>query len=62
MPCSGFTGANLKDRVTKDVCPWYDGPAFIEFLDNIPDFNWGFDEPVKILVSDRYKVNLLLLW
>jgi len=55
MPCSGFTGANLKERVTPDVCPWYSGPAFIEFLDNIPDFKWPFDEPVKILISDRYK-------
>jgi len=55
MPCSGFTGANLKDRVTSDVCPWYSGPSFIEFLDEIPDFKWPFDEPVKILISDRYK-------
>lgn len=55
MPCSGFTGANLKDRVTADVCPWYSGPSFIEFLDNIPDFQWPFDDPVKILISDRYK-------
>lgn len=24
MPVSGFTGENLKDRVTKEVCPWYE--------------------------------------
>ena len=23
MPVSGFTGLNLKDRVSKDICPWY---------------------------------------
>ncbi len=23
IPVSGLTGANLKDRAPKDVCPWY---------------------------------------
>jgi peptide chain release factor subunit 3 len=23
LPISGFTGANLKDRLATDVCPWY---------------------------------------
>jgi peptide chain release factor subunit 3 len=24
MPVSGFTGANLKERLKKEVCPWYE--------------------------------------
>lgn len=55
MPCSGFTGANLKDQVDPNVCPWYKGPSFLEFLDELPDFEWPWDKPVKVLVSDRYK-------
>ena len=55
MPCSGFTGANLKDRVNPSECNWYSGPSFLEFLDNLPDFKWPFDDPVKILISDRFK-------
>lgn len=55
MPCSGFTGANLRDRVDPKVCPWYQGPSFLEFLDKLPDFEWPWDKPVRILVSDRYK-------
>ena len=55
MPCSGFTGANLKDRVNKNVCNWCSGPSFLEFLEKLPDFEWPFDKPVKILVSERYK-------
>ncbi len=23
MPCSGFTGANLKETVDPKICPWY---------------------------------------
>ena len=55
MPCSGFTGANLKERVDPKVCPWYSGPSLLEFLDELPDFEWPSDKPVKVLVSDRYK-------
>jgi len=55
LPCSGFTGANLKDTVDPNVCPWYKGKSFLDFLDKLPDFQWPFNDPVKILVSDRYK-------
>jgi len=55
MPCSGFTGANLKERVDPKLCPWYSGPSLLEFLDELPDFEWPSDKPVKVLVSDRYK-------
>jgi len=35
MPISGFTGANLKTRVDLKICPWYNGPSLLEFLDNL---------------------------
>lgn len=35
MPVSGYTGAGLKDRVSKKDCPWYDGPALLEYLDSL---------------------------
>ncbi|XP_057310797.1 eukaryotic peptide chain release factor GTP-binding subunit ERF3A-like isoform X2 [Hydractinia symbiolongicarpus] len=55
MPCSGFTGANLKDKVDASVCSWYNGKSFLDHLDTLPDFEWPFDEPVKVLISERYK-------
>ena len=55
MPCSGFTGANLKDRIDSSVCTWYNGPSFLEFVDKLPDFKWPSDGPVKILISERYR-------
>ena len=35
MPVSGFTGANLKQKVSQDICPWYKGPSLLEFLDEL---------------------------
>ena len=55
MPCSGFTGANLKERVDQELCNWYQGPSLLEFLEDLPDFQWPSDKPVKVLISDRYK-------
>ncbi|KAH9015032.1 eukaryotic polypeptide chain release factor 3 [Lactarius hengduanensis] len=33
IPVSAYTGANLKDRVEKSVCAWWDGPSLLEHLD-----------------------------
>ncbi|KAJ9076450.1 translation termination factor GTPase eRF3 [Entomophthora muscae] len=35
LPVSGYTGANLKDRLTPDVCSYYDGPSLLELLDGM---------------------------
>lgn len=54
MPCSGLTGANLKEPVV-DSCPWYNGLPFIPYLDNLPNFNRSFDGPVRLPIVDKYK-------
>ncbi|XP_068100801.1 eukaryotic peptide chain release factor GTP-binding subunit ERF3A isoform X1 [Hyperolius riggenbachi] len=53
MPCSGLTGANLKEPV--DCCPWYIGLPFIPYLDNLPSFNRSMDGPVRLPIVDKYK-------
>ncbi|MEE6497574.1 hypothetical protein FKM82_002774 [Ascaphus truei] len=53
MPCSGLTGANLKEPV--DFCVWYNGLPFIPYLDNLPNFNRSFDGPVRLPIVDKYK-------
>ncbi|KAI9095812.1 P-loop containing nucleoside triphosphate hydrolase protein [Phlyctochytrium arcticum] len=55
VPVSGFTGANLKDRVSKELCPWYDGPSLIELLDNMVIPDRGFNRPFMMPVSDKFK-------
>uniref|UniRef100_A0AAY4C1Q1 Tr-type G domain-containing protein n=1 Tax=Denticeps clupeoides TaxID=299321 RepID=A0AAY4C1Q1_9TELE len=53
MPCSGLTGANLKEPV--DFCSWYTGLPFIPHLDSLPNFNRSSDGPVRLPIVDKYK-------
>ncbi|KAL7323141.1 translation termination factor GTPase eRF3 [Mucor circinelloides] len=54
MPLSGFSGANIKDRDTK-VCPWYDGPSLLEFLDDYKTTDRKLNAPLMIPISEKYK-------
>ncbi|XP_002721695.1 eukaryotic peptide chain release factor GTP-binding subunit ERF3B [Oryctolagus cuniculus] len=53
MPCSGLTGANIKDQ--SELCPWYTGLPFIPYLDNLPNFNRSIDGPIRLPIVDKYK-------
>uniref|UniRef100_A0A8C9SPD4 Eukaryotic peptide chain release factor GTP-binding subunit ERF3A-like n=1 Tax=Scleropages formosus TaxID=113540 RepID=A0A8C9SPD4_SCLFO len=53
MPCSGMTGANLKEP--SEMCPWYTGLPFIPHLDGLPTFNRSSDGPVRLPIVDKYK-------
>uniref|UniRef100_A0A8C5CDP3 Tr-type G domain-containing protein n=1 Tax=Gadus morhua TaxID=8049 RepID=A0A8C5CDP3_GADMO len=53
MPCSGLTGANLKEPV--DTCPWYTGLPFIPHLDSLPSLRRSNDGPVRLAIVDKYK-------
>jgi len=55
MPVSGFTGANLKDPMTKDVCPWYDGPSLLQFLDNMPSIDRRLNGPFLMPISGKFR-------
>lgn len=35
MPISAQTTVGIKNRVPKDLCPWYDGPSLLEYLDDM---------------------------
>uniref|UniRef100_A0A2K5SB62 Tr-type G domain-containing protein n=1 Tax=Cebus imitator TaxID=2715852 RepID=A0A2K5SB62_CEBIM len=53
MPCSGLTGANLKEQ--SDFCPCYIGLPFIPYLDNQPNFSRSVDGPIRLPIVDKYK-------
>ncbi|XP_077407388.1 eukaryotic peptide chain release factor GTP-binding subunit ERF3A [Vanacampus margaritifer] len=53
MPCSGLTGANLKEPLAD--CPWYTGLPFIPHLDSLPNFTRSFQGPVRLPIVDKYK-------
>jgi peptide chain release factor subunit 3 len=55
LPISGFTGANMKDRVTADVCPWFSGPSLLELLDNIQITDRNFNAPFMMPIADKFK-------
>ncbi|XP_055332127.1 eukaryotic peptide chain release factor GTP-binding subunit ERF3A-like isoform X2 [Paramacrobiotus metropolitanus] len=55
MPVSGFTGANLKEPVGKTVCPWYSGPSFLDYLDNLPPFPRNIEGPLRIPIIGRFR-------
>jgi len=55
MPISGFTGANLKNRVDLKICPWYNGPSLLEFLDDLEPSARFFDMPLRFPIADKYK-------
>jgi len=55
IPVSGYTGANLKERVAKSVCGWWDGPSLLERLDVMPMVDRKVDAPLMIPVTEKYK-------
>lgn len=55
MPCSGLTGAFLKDIPDENTCPWYRGPSFLEYIDTLPPLNRPTEGPFRMPVVDKYK-------
>lgn len=55
MPISGYTGANMKEPMSKAVCSWYDGPAFLPYLDSLPPFPRSSEGPLRIPIIGRFK-------
>ncbi|GMM50552.1 translation termination factor GTPase eRF3 [Starmerella bacillaris] len=55
MPVSGYTGAGLKEPVSKELAPWYDGPTLLEWLDAVPCENRKASAPFMLPVSSKTK-------
>ncbi|KAI8817943.1 P-loop containing nucleoside triphosphate hydrolase protein [Fimicolochytrium jonesii] len=55
MPVSGFTGANLKDRVDPKTCSFYSGPSLVELLDEMVIPDRGYNKPFMMPVADKFK-------
>lgn len=54
IPVSAFAGHNLKERVPKSVCDWYDGPSLLEYLDNLELGDRKISAPLKMPISEKY--------
>lgn len=53
MPCSGLTGAGLKEPVGSDA-PWYTGLSFIPYLDALPELARPTGGPFMMPIVDKY--------
>ena len=55
MPISAQTTVGIKNRVPKDICPWYDGPSLLEFLDSMQALERKVNAPFMMPISAKYK-------
>ncbi|KAL5488317.1 SUP35 [Sanghuangporus weigelae] len=55
VPVSAQTGVNLKDRVSKSIAPWHDGPSLLELLDKTPMVNRKITGPLMLPIAEKYK-------
>lgn len=60
LPTSAFTADNIKNTVSKDICPWHDGRTFFQLLDNLDNIIRYDTSPLRITISSRYKDRTLL--
>lgn len=55
MPISAQRTIGIKDRVPKDVAPWWDGPSLLEYLTNMPMPDRKINAPFMMPVSAKYR-------
>ncbi|KAJ7340250.1 Eukaryotic peptide chain release factor GTP-binding subunit ERF3A [Desmophyllum pertusum] len=55
MPCSGLTGANLREKLDPAECEWFSGKSFLEYIDALPSLTRSIDGPLRVPISERYK-------
>ena len=55
MPVSGQLGIGLKDPIPESLCTWYQGPPFIDFIDDLPSLNRQSNGPFIMPIVDKYK-------
>lgn len=55
MPVAAQQAMGIKDRVPKDVCPWYDGPSLLEYLDSMEALERKLAAPFMMVVAAKYK-------
>ncbi|KAJ5899523.1 Translation release factor eRF3 [Penicillium taxi] len=55
MPISAQRTIGVKDRVPKDLAPWYDGPSLLEYLTDFKLPERKINAPFMMPISAKYK-------
>ncbi|KAH6894324.1 putative translation release factor erf3 [Thelonectria olida] len=55
LPLAAQQGLGIKDRVPKSVCPWWDGPSLLEYLDGMKALERKLNAPFMLPVNGKYR-------
>ena len=55
MPVAAQQSMNIKERVSRDVAPWWDGPSLLEYLDNMKALERKLNAPFMMPVNAKYR-------
>ncbi|CAM1501846.1 Fc.00g038300.m01.CDS01 [Cosmosporella sp. VM-42] len=55
MPIAAQQTQGIKDRVPKDVAPWWDGPSLLEYLDSMVALERKLNAPFMMPVNGKYR-------
>jgi peptide chain release factor subunit 3 len=55
MPIAAQQTLGIKDRIPKDICPWYDGPSLLEYLDSMQALERKVNAPFMMAVAGKYR-------
>ncbi|KAI1208270.1 uncharacterized protein F4807DRAFT_432246 [Annulohypoxylon truncatum] len=55
MPIAAQQTLGIKDRIPSDICPWYDGPSLLEYLDNMQALERKTNAPFMMAISGKYR-------
>lgn len=55
MPISAQTSVGIKDRVPKNLAPYYDGPSLLEYLDNLKTLERRVNAPFMMPINGKYR-------
>ncbi|XP_031373489.1 eukaryotic peptide chain release factor GTP-binding subunit ERF3A-like isoform X1 [Punica granatum] len=55
LPISGLMGTNIKTKVDKGICPWWNGPCLFEALDSVEIPPRDPNGPFRMPIIDKFK-------
>ncbi|XP_052176747.1 uncharacterized protein LOC127791051 isoform X2 [Diospyros lotus] len=55
LPISGLLGSNMKTRMDKNICPWWNGPCLFEVLDAVEVPPRDPKGPFRMPIIDKFK-------
>ena len=55
LPISAQTTVGIKERVPKDLAPWFEGPSLLECLDNFKTLERKVKAPFMMPINAKYK-------